>query len=369
MTMTSALLDRIHVQPPTASTPAVRRRDADVAGALFSTWVVIGLFVDGWAHNNDKPETFFTPWHGILYAGFIAASVYFALDDRRQRRRGTWNAPDPTVLAGFALFGVGGALDMGWHTLFGVERDVEALLSPTHLVLMAAGLLLVTATVRERLGPVRTGSLREFAPAAVGLTLMVAIVSFFLQFVSALHVFDRDVYATTSNAIQTIGIAGVFLTSAILTGTVLWARRRWGRTPFGTYTLMFGGCALLMSGLTAFASVALVVPIAAGGLVADLLERRGVSDLTLGLAVPAATWLGWFGVYQLVWGLGWAAELWMGTVVFTMLTGAALSQLTIERREPRALAPPSSARTKTRANRSVAPGQVSRDSTLASPLL
>ena len=161
---------------------------------------------------------------------------------------------------------------------------------------------------------------------------MAAIVSFFLQFVSALHVFDRDVYATTGGSIQTIGIAGVLVTSAILIGTALWARRRWGGTPFGTYTLMFGGCALLMSGLSAFASVALVVPIAVGGLVADLLERRGVSDLTLGLAVPAAMWLGWFGAYQLVWGLGWAAELWMGTVVFTMVTGAALSQLTIERR-------------------------------------
>ena len=138
MTMTSALLDRIHVPLPAAS-PRVRRRDADVAGAVFSTWVVIGLFVDGWAHNNDKPETFFTPWHGILYAGFIAASVYFALDDRRQRRRGAWTAPTRPCSPGSRCLAWVARSTCVWHTLFGVERDVEALLSPTHLVLMGAG--------------------------------------------------------------------------------------------------------------------------------------------------------------------------------------------------------------------------------------
>lgn len=40
---------------------------------LLATWLIGGVFVDGWAHNNlAKLETFFTPWHALLYSGFAA---------------------------------------------------------------------------------------------------------------------------------------------------------------------------------------------------------------------------------------------------------------------------------------------------------
>jgi hypothetical protein len=40
---------------------------------LIGLWLMIGLFVDGWAHNNlQSLETFFTPWHAIFYSGFLA---------------------------------------------------------------------------------------------------------------------------------------------------------------------------------------------------------------------------------------------------------------------------------------------------------
>ena len=47
----------------------------------------------------------------------------------------------------FAFAGVGDGI---WHTLFGVEEDTAALLSPTHLALMIAGIVLVTGPLRER---------------------------------------------------------------------------------------------------------------------------------------------------------------------------------------------------------------------------
>jgi hypothetical protein len=39
------------------------------------TWLMIGLFVDGWAHNNlgEALETSFTPWNAVFYSGFAAA--------------------------------------------------------------------------------------------------------------------------------------------------------------------------------------------------------------------------------------------------------------------------------------------------------
>ncbi len=35
-------------------------------------WVLVsGLYADGWAHVNVPGlETFFTPWHGVLYGSF-----------------------------------------------------------------------------------------------------------------------------------------------------------------------------------------------------------------------------------------------------------------------------------------------------------
>ena len=40
---------------------------------LCGLWMITGLYIDGWAHGAEKPETFFTPWHLVLYSGFGAA--------------------------------------------------------------------------------------------------------------------------------------------------------------------------------------------------------------------------------------------------------------------------------------------------------
>lgn len=62
---------------------------------LFGAWLVIGVVVDGWAHNNDKPETFFTPWHGVFYSGFAVCAAWMCWQVPRSDRR-------PPVPAGAA---------------------------------------------------------------------------------------------------------------------------------------------------------------------------------------------------------------------------------------------------------------------------
>src|SRR5206468_5841643 len=52
-------------------------------------------------------------------------------------------------LVGVAMFVAGGVADGRWHTLFGVEVSVAALLSPSHLLLLGGGLLMVTSPVRS----------------------------------------------------------------------------------------------------------------------------------------------------------------------------------------------------------------------------
>lgn len=39
------------------------------------------------------------------------------------------------ALLGVGIFAIGGVFDLVWHTLFGVEANIQALLSPSHLLL------------------------------------------------------------------------------------------------------------------------------------------------------------------------------------------------------------------------------------------
>ena len=69
-------------------------RDADnhltardqAIGVALGMWMIVGLFLDGWAHDNNRPETFFTPWHGVLYSGFAVAATAALVVARRSRR-------------------------------------------------------------------------------------------------------------------------------------------------------------------------------------------------------------------------------------------------------------------------------------------
>src|SRR5688500_828822 len=48
------------------------------------TWILVGLFLDGWFHiHRPDGESFFTPWHGVLYSGVAATVVVHLLQQRR----------------------------------------------------------------------------------------------------------------------------------------------------------------------------------------------------------------------------------------------------------------------------------------------
>ena len=161
----------------------------DWAVALLSVWLVGGVFIDGWAHNHlQSLETFFTPWHAVLYSGFAAVSTPIAAAWLLGVRRGRpFLAAVPAgyelSALGVVLFGIGGLLDMLWHLAFGIEVSTDALLSPTHLLLVSSGILIIS-------GPLRAGWRRHQAtsgwrtagPAIVAATLVLAAFGFFTQF-------------------------------------------------------------------------------------------------------------------------------------------------------------------------------------------
>ncbi|MGO4859041.1 hypothetical protein [Arthrobacter sp. 2MCAF14] len=100
----------------------------DIITLAAGVWLLTGTYVDGWAHNNLRDlETFFTPWHAILYSGFAACAVWIAaLTWRRHAPGARWTEAIPAgygaAAAGVVLFLVSGAADFAWHSVFGIEQ-------------------------------------------------------------------------------------------------------------------------------------------------------------------------------------------------------------------------------------------------------
>ncbi len=172
----------------------------DWAVALLSLWFIGGLYLDGWAHLHlQRLETFFTPWHAVLYPGYLAVAAVLVVTAIRYRAAGRsrwWSMPAGYELSllGAVIFTVGGVGDMVWHTFFGIEVDLDALLSPTHLLLALGGTLMVTGPLRAAWRRPDEGhqSLVSSLPMLLSLTLLLSVGTFFTQYV---HPFGATVAA------------------------------------------------------------------------------------------------------------------------------------------------------------------------------
>jgi hypothetical protein len=318
----------------------------DLAAALLGTWVVGGLFLDGWAHVNQPGlETFFSPWHGVFYLGFLVSTMVLArLVTRHQRGRF-----DPALVpagyglgpVGVAMFVAGGVADGVWHTMFGIEVGVAALLSPSHLLLLSGGLLMVTSPVRSAWSspelPARAPAL-ALLPALWATALTTAVVLFFFQYLSAFVTRAPSVAETggTEGLLTTIaGVASVLVTNLIVVAPVLLLARRW-RLPFGTVTLLATMGAVGLTSLREFALGWLVLAMLAGGLASDLLvarlrpgpDRPWAFRVVAAMA-PLLLWGAWMAVYAAAYGIGWPPELWAGVLGMASLTGLGLTVLVL----------------------------------------
>lgn len=314
-----------------ASSPA-RYQRGEAAIAVFGTWMISGLFLDGWAHNVNKPETFFSPWHFILYSGFGAAVVWFMWDGRRQSRSGVDVVLDPgdrATTVGLVLFIIGAVGDGVWHEIFGIEVDLEALLSPTHLLLLIGGFMMVTTPVRGAWADpaVQAPTLRQFAPQVLSLTLASALVLFFTQYLSAFEgvAGGRGAADHIRELREVEGLASVLATNLILMYAVAYTLRRL-RPPPCTFTILFTGTALAMSGLTAFELIELVIPFLVAGVVADALAPRVHVRILFGV-VPVVLWSLFFAVAELSYGVVWTTELWAGAIVLASVSALLLGAL------------------------------------------
>jgi hypothetical protein len=308
---------------------------------LGALWILFGLGLDGWAHSNrPELETFFTPWHGVFYSGFLAsvAWVGYIIMRRRPHSDGFMAAvPDAyrLSLVGLAIFAVGGVGDGIWHTMWGIESDIDALLSPTHLLMLTGMLTTGAAPIRNAWAnpesAIKQSSLKAFLPPLMSATFIAVSVSFFHWYANGFDNWWVTVVYTGPNQDGSAarGILATLVTTAILVGTSLVLLRRW-RTPMWSFSILFGVVGIFMAGLEAFESWWQILPAISGGYVFDLVISRNpvptARSVRLGaMAAPIVMWSSATALFHGIWGVGWTAELWVGQIVMSALVGLGLA--------------------------------------------
>lgn len=345
--------------PPRGQSRPVSSVMQDLLVAAFSGVLVLGLFLDGRAHELGLVDSFFTACHALLYSGFLLTAAAVAAVIWRHRSGRSLPLAIPYgygwSLVGIALFGVGGIADMGWHVAFGVEAGLDALLSPTHLVLFGSGLLLVTGPVRALLKRSEDGALprgwRELGPVMLATTWATAIVAFALAYVSAFHTdaptkrvghFPDGTAAHVATELPAVAAVGSYLVTTLLLVVPFLLVARRVRPPVGSVTVLVTILAFLSVTVTDFRNASSVAAAFVGGVAADAILARGRSTgrarrgpvLAAAGALAGLTWATQFLLFALGSGLGWSAELVGGVTALTIIAAVAAGWLVTPARSP-----------------------------------
>lgn len=344
------LSQRIATSPSEAVRPMSGVR-FDWTMAVLSAWIVIGLYIDGWSHRHvSELETFFTLWHGVFYSGYLALACFTSVAILQGVRQGApWHQVLPIgygmTVAGLVTFGTGGIADLLWHELFGFEKSVEALVSPSHLLIFIGLGLIVSGPLRAAWHRVHERSPLLTSPALpllLSLTLLWSVFTFVTMFV---HPFVgaraglknwtllAPFGVTTLGFAMSEGMSGIVVQTTIMMGLFLIAIKRW-RLRFGSMTAAFTCNVALVSLLND--QYPLILPAFLAGLGADLLltlfqpsASRVWAYRLFASAVPVMLYAGYFICLWATEGLGWSVQMITGGIVLAGLTGWLVSYLVL----------------------------------------
>jgi hypothetical protein len=315
---------------------AIRGVSYDALAVAAGAWLLGGLYWDGWAHGYSLPDSFFTIWHAGFYSGFLACAAVILGPVILRAPAAGWRAAIPAgygwSVAGVLVFAFGGVFDLAWHTVFGIEINLDALFSPSHLVL-AAGIFLIVS------GPLRAAWARgePGVPAVLSLAMVLSTFTFFSLFAGPYStVLGANPRPTTGteNAIAR-SLLGMYLFSALAVGCALVALRR-GTLPVGGMTALLGlnGIAMILMRGHATPGVQLIFALVAvgAGIVGDLLlwRLRPSADRVLALrafafAVPIAYFVLYFAVVIALAGTWWTVHFLTGSILLSGVVGLLVS--------------------------------------------
>jgi hypothetical protein len=316
---------------------------------IASAWLVSGLQLDAYAHaTTPELETFWTPWHGVLYSGIAASGLTLVW---LMRPRLPMIPTYRTLLAlpnalripmvGMALLLVGGGVDTLWHNIFGIEQGLEIFVSPSHefiilgMVLVAAGPALMLSTQPGRRLSAGDGTLATIS--ALLSALPVHIYSLHASAFGTTFFGDPSGGSVRIFSIDAQVVHGYLFSTVLLLLPILIMGRRW-RLPYGVPTLLVAVPAVLMHLM--FSSddgwwPALTVAGAAAG--AELVLRvaglavRWPSDVrwfVTGLAAPLIVWGALLIAADRIVGVGWNVHMVSGLLTLVAITGGLTTLVT-----------------------------------------
>lgn len=328
----------------------------DLTMAALTIWFIGGAYVDGWAHLHiNQIDSFFTPWHGVLYSGYLATALLLIGVILRNVANGyplarALPAGYGLAAVGIAAFALGGVGDLLWHTLFGIEADVEALLSPTHLILATSSALIVTGPLRAAWLRSNGESDRASWPAVLSLSVFYSILTFFSEYASPFGETIVGINRVPENAgqslrFQELGVASFLLQAAILMGVALFALRRW-RLPFGSLTILLtlntAAMGLMHDGWFSTGTAVMIGVGLVAGFISDILIWRlepspahPIAFRWFAFLMPAALYaLYYLALFAFGGGVWWSIHLWAGSIFMSGAVGLLMSYAVLAPRTP-----------------------------------
>lgn len=312
----------------------------DLVTSLIGAWILAGAGLDAWAHARLLAESFFTPWHGVLYSGFVAMVGWMVA--ARGRTAGARASGSSVTIAGMVLFAVGGVGDLAWHSAFGVEREISAVTSPPHVALALGAGMMLSAPLRSAWGSLEVARWRSFvAPllSAISVTTFGSLLFFHSSpFVPSsaggqlvtLSDLPHDFLA--AYAFQRALVASIVLSSLILFTPLIVLMWRW-RLPAGATFAFIATVACVMAGVAGFERLSpVVVGLVGGALVEGLslglrARRRPAALYVFAGAAPAIFWAVYLAVVGREHLVRLEPELTTGIVVWTALAGLGVAAL------------------------------------------
>lgn len=330
----------------------------DLAIGLSGIWLAAGFLWDSWAHLHVGVESFFTPYHAVFYSAMLGASVAFGIAAIANYRRGfRFPALLPRAyrraLIGVPVFFAGGFGDLLWHTFFGVENRIEAVTSPTHLIIGFGVTLVLSGPIRSALDArASVLTLRAQVPLLLSLAAVLEFAHLGMSYAFDPSVSRADAppaqVATSPYYLLAValvlyktgsGVLIVILTALVEMAFALWVASRF-RLAFGAMTLFFVcGDGMIAAALTndrPLLAIHLTMAFVAG-VVADVILARGrrptlsLPSLRVmrrfGAYVPIAYYGTFFAATLALTGTWWNWSLVFGSIVWSVLAGYGLTFL------------------------------------------
>jgi len=322
--------------------------------ALAGYWSIAGLYTDAGWHIRHDVDTFFTWAHALLYSGLLLLLCLIGARIFAARRRNetlavslgpayTWSA------IGVLIFLAGGAADLINHLFFGFEAGFDALLSPTHQLIGAGVLLIISGPIRSAILQMpRPASLVQQLPAIVSAAAILELMHWGTQVffrsdaAGALGVtvpHELDANALTLMTIhfyqQGGSLIAVVLQSLLMMGTAFYLLRNFRLQP-GALTILFilGNGLIAVTHSLGWLDVAAVLTSSlAAGAAGDVFLAREPETLrrrawfgSLAFCVPAiyAAWLLLFTV-AFMGGTWWDPLFAAGSIFYAGLFSLLLS--------------------------------------------